>query len=206
MLDDYGSTISACLDLYQATFNVKYADAARSLCEIALTDFFDETQGTFWFQSKQGESLFAKKQDNDDNVMPSANAQMARNLFLLSQLYERKDWRILADRMLAGAIDRVSYWPSATHWAGLLLWRTEPFHEIVITSPNAEDVDAAKREMQSQYRPQAIYAGGETENPTLLRNRQLGELAIFVCNEGMCQLPVSSVEKADGLLTRNPEY
>jgi hypothetical protein len=206
MLDDYGSTISACLDLYQATFNVKYADAARSLCEIALTDFFDETQGTFWFQSKQGESLFAKKQDNDDNVMPSANAQMARNLFLLSQLYERKDWRILADRMLAGAIDRVSYWPSATHWAGLLLWRTEPFHEIVITSPNAEDVDATKREMQSQYRPQAIYAGGETENPTLLRNRQLGELAIFVCNEGMCQLPVSSVEKADGLLTRNPEY
>lgn len=205
MLDDYGSTIAACLDLYQATFDMKYADAARSLCEIALTDFFDETQGTFWFQSKQGESLFAKKQENDDNVIPSANAQMARNLFLLSQLYQRKDWRILADRMLAGAIDRVSYWPSATHWAGLLLWRTEPFHEIVITGPNTENINAAKRQMQRQYRPQAIYAGGELENLPLLRNRQLGELAIFVCNDGMCQLPVSSVEIAQGLFARNPE-
>ena len=133
MLDDYGSTIAACLDVYQATFDERYVVAARELCEGAIADFYDPAQGTFWFQSTQGETLFAQKQENDDSVMPSANAQMARNLFLLSQLFERQDWRILADRMLAGALDRASYWPSATHWAGLLLWRTEPFHEVVIT-------------------------------------------------------------------------
>ena len=204
MLDDYGSTIAACLDLYQATFDEQYADAAKALCEIALSDFFDEAQGTFWFQSIQGESLFAKKQENDDNVIPSANAQMARNLFLLSQLYQRQDWRILADRMLAGALDRASYWPSATHWAGLLLWRTEPFNEVVITAPTAEAIVATKNELQSQYRPQVVFAGGEAENIPLLRDRQLGELAIFVCSDGMCQLPVASVGEAAGLLTNTP--
>ena len=30
----------------------------------------------------------------------------------------------------------------------------------------------------------------------LLRERQLGELAIFVCEDGRCQLRVASVEKA----------
>ncbi|MDA7743781.1 thioredoxin domain-containing protein [Flavobacteriales bacterium] len=195
MLDDYGSTIAACLDVYQATFDERYAEAARELCEVAIADFYDPAQGTFWFQSTQGETLFAQKQENDDSVMPSANAQMARNLFLLSQLFERQDWRILADRMLAGALDRASYWPSATHWAGLLLWRTEPFHEVVITAPNDEVVANAQHALQAQYRPQALYVGGASENIPLLRERQLGELAIFVCNDGRCQLPVASVEE-----------
>jgi len=202
MLDDYGSTIAACLDVYQATFDERYAEAARELCEVALADFYDPAQGTFWFQSRQGETLFAQKQENDDSVMPSANAQMARNLFLLSQLFERQDWRILADRMLAGALDRTSYWPSATHWAGLLLWRTEPFHEVVITAPNDEVVVSTQHALQAHFRPQTLYAGGASENIPLLRDRQLGELAIFVCENERCQLPVASVEKAAGLLTK----
>ena len=204
MLDDYGSTIATCLDVYQATFDERYAEAARELCEVAIADFYDPAQGTFWFQSTQGETLFAQKQENDDSVMPSANAQMARNLFLLSQLFERQDWRILADRMLAGALDRASYWPSATHWAGLLLWRTEPFHEVVITAPTAEVIANAQHALQAHHRPQALYAGGALGNIPLLRERQLGELAIFVCEDGSCQLPVDSVEKAAGLLTKTP--
>jgi uncharacterized protein YyaL (SSP411 family) len=204
MLDDYGSTIAACLDVYQATFDERYTEAALELCEVAIADFYDPAQGTFWFQSTQGETLFAQKQENDDSVMPSANAQMARNLFLLSQLFERQDWRILADRMLAGALDRASYWPSATHWAGLLLWRTELFQELVITGPNAEAVHNAQRKLQEQYQPQLIYAGGASENIPLLRERQLGELSIFVCEDGRCQLPVNSIEKAAGLLTKTP--
>jgi hypothetical protein len=127
---------------------------------------------------------------------------MARSLFLLSALFEERDWRVMADRMLAGAIDRTDYWPSATHWASLFLWRTERFQEVVITGPNAEAVHNAQRKLQEQYQPQLIYAGGASENIALLRDRQLGELAIFVCEDGSCQLPVNSIEKATELLTK----
>ena len=200
MLDDYGSTIAACLDLYQATFESKYANAAHELCEVAMADFFDQDQGTFWFQSTHGEKLFAQKQENDDSVIPSANAQMARNLFLLSQLYQRQDWRILSDRMLAGALDRVSYWPSATHWAGLLLWRSERFQEVVITAPDTDFIAAFQRDLQAAYRPQVLFAGGSTEILPLLGSRQLGEPAIFVCEDGACQLPVKSSKAAMEIL------
>jgi uncharacterized protein YyaL (SSP411 family) len=188
--------------VYQATFDEQYAVAARELCEVAIADFYDPAQGMFWFQSTQGETLFAQKQENDDSVMPSANAQMARNLFLLSQLFERQNWRILADRMLAGALDRVNYWPSTTHWAGLLVWRTQRFQELVITGPNAEAVHNAQRKLQEQYQPQLLFAGGASENIPLTRDRQLGELAIFLCIDGSCQLPVNSIEKATDLLTK----
>jgi uncharacterized protein YyaL (SSP411 family) len=199
MLDDYGSAIAACLDFYQATFETRYAMAAAELAELALADFYDESLGTFWFQRTGGEALFARKQENDDSVTPSANAQMARNLFQLSYLFNRSDWRVMSDRMLAGALDRVDYWPSATHWAGLLLWRTEPHREVVITGDPAS-IASARRRMQATYTAQLLYAGGTDESLPLLKNRQLGGLNIFVCEDGACQLPVTSAEEANDIL------
>ena len=195
MLDDYGSTIAACLDFYQATFETRYALAAAELAEQAIADFYDQAHGTFWFQRMSGEALFARKQENDDSVVPSANAQMARNLFQLSYLFNRSDWRIMSDRMLAGAINRVDYWPSATHWAGLLLWRTESHREVVITGDN-QSIAAARRSLQTSYRPQVLYAGGTDEALPALDHRQLGGLNIFVCEDGACELPVTSAEEA----------
>ena len=199
MLDDYGSTIAACLELYQATFETRYALAAAELTELAVADFYDESLGTFWFQRTGGEALFARKQENDDSVTPSANAQMARNLFQLSYLFNRSDWRVMSDRMLAGALDRVDYWPSATHWAGLLLWRTEPHREVVITG-DAESIAAARRSLQAAYTPQLLFAGGSNENLPLLEHRQLGGLNIFVCEDGACKLPVATTDEAQDIL------
>jgi uncharacterized protein YyaL (SSP411 family) len=199
-LDDYAFTIGACLDLYQATFDHRYAQAASELCETALADFYDENQGTFWFTATNGESLFARKQENDDNVIPSANAQMARNLFQLSALFSKRDHRIIADRMLAGAIERTDYWPSATHWAELLLWRTESFKEVVIAGTSKKQVDSLRSELQRHYLPNVIYAGGVEEKLPLLEGRVMDEALIFVCQEGACGLPVKKASEAIDLL------
>ena len=96
-------------------------------------------------------------------------------------------------------LDRVDYWPSATHWAELLLWRTEPHREVVITG-DAESIANARHSMQSTYRPQILYAGGTDEALPLLEHRQLGGLNIFVCEDGACQLPVASAEAAMDVL------
>ena len=195
-LDDYGCVITACLDLYQATFDVKYANAAHELANQAIEDFYDAPAGTFWFTRGSGESLFARKQENDDNVIPSANAQMARSLFLLSALFEERNWRVMADRMLAGAIDRTDYWPSATHWASLLLWRTERFQEVVITGPTQKDLELLHRELDAAYRPGVLWAGGTSENIPLLDQRLLDGQAIFVCEDGNCLLPSKNSKEA----------
>jgi hypothetical protein len=92
-------------------------------------------------------------------------------------------------------MDRVDYWPSATHWAGLLLWRTEPHREVVITG-DKEAIAAARCSLQTAYRPQILYAGGTDEALPALEQRQLGGLNIFVCEDGACELPVTSAEEA----------
>ena len=102
--------------------------------------------------------------------------------------------------MLAGALDQVDYWPSATHWAGLLLWRTEPHREVVITGEDQEAVKKALKELRKAFKPQVLWVGGYTEVLPLLQNRQVEELSIFVCEEGACQLPVNQVADALELL------
>ena len=191
MLDDYGSTIAACLDFYQATFETRYALAAAELAEQAVADFYDQSLGTFWFQRTNGETLFARKQENEDSVTPSANAQMARNLFQLSSLFNRSDWRVMSDRMLAGALDRVDYWPSATHWAGLLLWRTVPFKEIVITCREQAQLQKSRKEMQTQFNPQYLWAGGHFESLPMLSHKLDEALTIYVCEDGVCKIPMT---------------
>ena len=105
----------------------------------------------------------------------------------------------MSDRMLAGAINRVDYWPSATHWAGMLMWPTEPHREVVITG-DRKSIAAARRSLQSTFRPQILYAGGTDEALPALDHRQLGGLNIFVCEDGACELPVTSAEEAQELL------
>ena len=124
---------------------------------------------------------------------------MARNLFQLSSLFNRSDWRVMSDRMLAGALDREDYWPRATRWAGLLLWRTEPHREVVITGDD-KCIAAARRSLQAAYTPQLLYAGGSDEALPLLEHRQLGGLNIFVCEDGACQLPVKNIHEVEKLL------
>ena len=65
----------------------------------------------------------------------------------------------------------------------------------MITAPNDEVVANAQHALQATCRPEALYARGASENIPLLRDRQLGELAILVCEDGSCQLPVNSIEK-----------
>ena len=82
------------------------------------------------------------------------------------------------------------------HWAGLLLWRTKNFREVVITSPKPGDFADLRKEMQREFRPGILWAGGSTENLPLLDHRVMDSQAIFVCEDGACQLPVKNAVAA----------
>ena len=101
---------------------------------------------------------------------------------------------------MAGALDRVDYWPSATHWAGLLLWRTEPHREVVITGGDVEAVQEALKELRKAYRPQILWAGGTHETLPLLKGKVNDALLVFICQNNACELPHSEINAADEAL------
>ena len=82
-LDDYAYLIHGLLNLYDATGDKKWLDAAKQLTDAVVKWYGDGQKGGFYFTASDSEKLFARAKDSYDGVQPSGNSQMARNLLRL---------------------------------------------------------------------------------------------------------------------------
>ncbi|PCJ82699.1 MAG: thioredoxin domain-containing protein [Bacteroidetes bacterium] len=203
-LEDYAFTIEACLHLYEATFDPHWLIEARELTLISFDQFYDSETGVFWYTAENDKGLFARKQENDDSVIPSSGSAMARNLFKLGRYDSRLDWIERSDRMLISVWENNENIRRASGWATLLLWRSSPFFELAISAKNYNEMNHLRIEVDSKFRPQIILAGGKKlkGQPSWLDGKYTnsGNPRIFVCQEGACKLPVETLSEVDNLL------
>ena len=197
-LDDYANLIQAYIGLYEITFDQQWLDAAKALCEYTLTHFFDESSGMFFYTSDLDPELIARKKVIADNVIPASNSTMARNLHALGLYYYNNDWIGIAKQMIYNMETNIvdSAQPSYySNWCILYQDLVKPPYEIAIVGPNWE---SKRKEMQQHYIPNAIFMGGAEEgNLQLLENKLIeGETRIYVCQDKICKLPVTEVDRA----------
>jgi uncharacterized protein YyaL (SSP411 family) len=195
-LEDYAFFIQALISLYECTFDEKYIREAASLTEYVYKHFYDEEKGFFWFTSSLDPVLIARKKEIQDNVIPSSNSAMANALFLLGIYLEVERYAETARTMLHHVSpEMVRYGPSYSNWASLYLNISKPFYEIVISGTQA---DKKRKEIQSQYLPNALFAGsyGGSSMPLLLNRENSGKTLIYVCENKTCKLPVEDVASA----------
>ena len=202
-MEDYAFTIKSCLDLYEATFDTQYLYSARDLLNYSFDKFYDVKLGTFWFTSQDESALFAKKQENDDSVIPASNSTMAINLFKLGKYFSRLDWIEKSDRMLLASEDEILNIRRATNWCKCLLMRSAPFYEIVIASSDISEIHKTRIQFDDFYLAQTLLTSATPsdnfpkwiEGKSPVKNGE-NSIKIFVCQEGACQLPVDSVGEA----------
>jgi uncharacterized protein YyaL (SSP411 family) len=203
-LEDYAFTIEACLNLYEATFDPRWLTEARELTLVSFDHFYDTETGVFWYTSANEKGLFARKQENDDSVIPASNSSMARNLFKLGRYDSRFDWIERSDRMLISAWENTGNIRRSTGWATALLWRSTPFYELAITAKTQKEMANLRLKVDKDFRPQIILAGGidATGQPSWLEGKytESGNPRFFVCQEGACKLPVETLSEVDNLL------
>src|SRR5690606_23610890 len=82
-LDDYAFVISGFIELYQVTFDEQWLREALQLLRYTFEHFYDLEKQMFYYTSDLDPALVARKMEVPDNVIPSSNSQMARNLFVL---------------------------------------------------------------------------------------------------------------------------
>lgn len=196
-LEDYASVIEAYLGLYQITFDAEWLTGATSLCDYTITNFYDESEGFFFFTDAEGEALIARKKELFDNVIPASNSMMAQNLYTLGKMLDRSDYQELSDQMLSKMTKILLadvQW--VTNWAALYCQRVTPTAEIVIVGENADEI---RKDFDRFFVPNKIIAGTTSQSTLpLLENRTPlnGQTAIYVCYDKTCQLPVTSVKEA----------
>jgi len=193
-LDDYAFTIEAFIAIYQATFDEKWLIQAQQLTEYCLVHFKDESSGMFYYTSDADAALIARKMELSDNVIPSSNSAMAKNLYVLGQYFYNDSYIEMAKNRLNNI--RKSTATGGTYYANwdiLMAWLASEPYEVAIVGEHCE---AKRKEFDTYYLPNVFVSGGITEGtlPTLEGRLVAGETIIYVCQNKVCSLPVRDVE------------
>lgn len=192
-LDDYAYVVAAYIQLHQVTLEEHYLLSAKKWCEIILQKFFDTSDGFFFYTASN--DLIARKKEVFDNVIPSSNSVMVRNLVQLSSLFEREEWRTLAEKMISSLAHVIRGELNYTgNWGMGAMELQHTFHEVVLTGKETESV---RREMQAQFKPFALYAkANEYSTLPITKNRASEKTTLYVCFNKTCNLPVHSAQEA----------
>jgi len=195
-LDDYAFTIQAFIALYQVTFVEKWLEEARQLADYTINHFYEPESGMFYYTSDVDPALIARKMEVTDNVIPSSNSEMAKNLYILGQYFYMDNYIDMAEKMLnnvkQNALKGGVYY---ANWDILMAWFAAPPSEVAIVG---KDVDAKRKELEKNYLPDVFLSGGRKEgNLPLLESKLIkGQTTIYVCQNKMCKLPVTDVKEA----------
>ena len=199
-LDDYAFVISALIDYYQVTFDESYLQQAKNFTEYTSKHFFDNASGMFFYTDDQHSNLIARKMEVSDNVIPSSNSEMAKNLLFLGLYFENKNYEEQSVQLVKNVIDdtkkNLGYY---SNWAQVAALELKPPYEIAIVG---NDWQAKLSEFHKTYLPNAIFLGGNNEgNFPLLQDKLMeGKTMIYVCENKTCQRPVEKVSEALGQL------
>ena len=195
-LDDYAFTIQAFISLYQATFDYKWLEEAHELTTYAIVHFYDAKSAMFYYTSDLDASLIARKMELSDNVIPSSNSEMAKNLYQLGHYFYNDEYLEMARKMLGNvkehALESAAYY---ANWDILMGWLAREPYEIAIVGENCE---ALRKEFDSYYLPDVFLSGGKTEGKAAFLSGKLveGQTTIYVCRNKQCQRPVTDLKEA----------
>jgi uncharacterized protein YyaL (SSP411 family) len=196
-LEDYSWVIKAYTTLYQATFDEQWLKKAEALTQYVLDNFYDESEGMFFYTDQNGEKLIARKKEIFDNVIPASNSVMANNLHVLGILLDNEQFTTTSSQMLARVekllTESTSY---LTNWGMLFASKTSATAEIVIIG---DDYETFRSELAAHHIPNKVLMGSKegSELPLMVGKSALrDETIIYVCYNKTCKLPVNSVEEA----------
>jgi uncharacterized protein len=196
MLDDYAFTISAFIDLYQATFDEKWLCNAKDLTDYAIAHFFDPSSGMFFYTPDNHSDLIARKMEIADNVIPSSNSEMALNLFITGNYFSDESFVQKSKQMLTNVQENFNQNIfSYPNWGLLGIHMIKQIYEVAIVG---EECQKIRKEMDRNYIPDAIFLGGEDEGTLNLLEHKLvpGQTTIYVCVDKTCKAPVTDVPEA----------
>ena len=201
-LDDYSFVVWGLLNLYEATFAVRYLEAAIAIEDEAIRLFRDDA-GRFYLTAHDAESLLFRPRETGDAGLPSGNSVQLMNLVRLARITSRPEYEDAAQKLLRATADEVSLAPSAaTHLMSALDFALGPSFEIVLAGG---DVRRLRRAVFGTFAPNKVVLRSEAAMAriapfTTTQKAIKGKATAYVCTNYVCRLPTGDPEKVPELL------
>ena len=195
-LEDYALTINAFISLFEGSGDADWLNHVNVLLEYTQRHFHENVKSLFYFSEKQATSTLVNHFQTEDNVIPAANSVMANNLYRLGLLWGKPEYLEMAKRMTSTITAQFGNYPMAfANWGIVVLKWTEPYFEVAVCGDNAENICS---DIWKNYRPNLVtaFSKKKSEIPLLKDRFVSGKTLIYVCREGVCQLPVEKTSEA----------
>jgi uncharacterized protein YyaL (SSP411 family) len=202
-LDDYACMADACLTLYETTFEPRWLREAVGLAG-ALLELFADPRGGFYQTGSDAERLVVRPKELFDNAVPAGSSVAAEVLLRLGRLLGEERYEAAAVRSLQSVRELLARAPTGFGYAlGAADFALSRVREVAIVGDlAAADTAALLAEVRRGYRPNqvvALAAPGDREAlaavPLLADRPTLdGHATAYVCEQFVCQLPVTEPE------------
>jgi len=199
-LEDYANLIDAFLELYQSTFDERWFTGARRLADIVLTHF-RSADGGFYDTSDDHEALIVRPRNLQDNVTPSGNGMIAKQLLRLAAYTGEGRYEAAGREVLRKLTDAMRQYPQAfaesLNAADMLV---RGISEVALIGDlENETGKAILEELRRPFRANLVVAWSRENverhgSVPLLNGRAApgGGPMVFVCRNFACRLPVAS--------------
>ena len=191
-LEDYANLIAALIAFHRVGAPLFYLERARSLCDHALSLFWEEDEGFFYYTVAQA-ALIVRAKNVFDQAVPSSHATMAANLFYLSRIFDEAHYSSLLERMLENLTGFIVKTPHAVsslikayHRYSregkdfVLIGATADIRHLLLQTIGGEDILLTEKD-----------AGLSLLDDKL----NITEPTLFVCQNRTCQAPIRGERK-----------
>ena len=211
--EDYAYLIDGLLALYEASFDLRWFEAALQLTETMIAQFWDAESGGFFFTSADHERLITRTKDFYDNAIPSGNSVAAGALQRLSLYTGEERYRQLAEAILKLMGPAMMRAPNAFgHLLSALdFYLASPDEIAIVGHPDSDETNSLIKAVFERYLPNKVVAFAPPDQDLtghrikLLENRQMidGKSTAYVCRNFYCQAPVTEAEQLVNQLISN---
>ncbi len=161
-----------------------------------ITEFWDEENGGFFFTSNDHEELIVRNKDFYDNATPAGNSVAADVLLKLAKFFGEEKYERFAATVLRLVAPQISRHPQGFGRAlSAIEFYLSTVKEVVVVGPKGNELE---REVWAEFRPNVVVALAEGPNADLplLKDRTSaeGKPAAYVCENFVCQRPVTQVD------------
>lgn len=195
-LDDLAYLAEALLHLQEISGDTAWLEEAKKIAGHVQDQFREEGTGFFFYTPVGQEDVIVRKKEVYDSAVPSGNAVMAFNLYRLGILLDKPDWKQQAMENVSALGNAVVRYPTSfSYWACLLQEMTAGTYEIAVVG---EGFGPIRDEILQNYLPHRVLMGAaeaDPNYPVLAGRKVAGKLAIHLCSNYTCQLPVFSAKE-----------
>ena len=212
-LDDYAFLIQGLLDLYEANSQLKWLSAAIALQNYLDKNFWDASNGGYYFTSSDHEELLARNKPSYDGAEPGGNSVAFLNLLRLEQFTLQSKYREQAEKGFKAFSNTLRTRGSAVPkmLSALDYYLDRPLQIAIIEPEKTSKNKVFQNALNAHFIPSRavthISVGPELEQnaqaiPWLKSKKPLNnKTTAYICRGNVCELPTNDpVKFKEGLL------